>query len=231
MVVLHLVMSIRKLKVIFHRELIQNHRYDYANRMMREWGLHVLDYPPASTALVENENEFNVVSYYQAGKALIYIPTGTVYEDRGADTVCALSDLYAKPTGGMAYPFDLVFHGHKTTDSDPVAGDLPLHADIVSAVDSPNSVFIIRHFTDEDVWRYIEENKIPVHTDRYEKADGKWRNKADRTNNPDYIACCYACMSKKTGNNVYCPKFGATVSNIADKLRWAPPLDYSYLKR
>jgi 3'-phosphoadenosine 5'-phosphosulfate sulfotransferase (PAPS reductase)/FAD synthetase len=231
MVVLHLVMSIRKLKVIFHRELLQHHRHEYANRVMREWDLHVIDYPPASTAVVENDKEFNVVSYYQAGKGLIYLPTGTVYEDRGPDTVCALSDLYGKPTGGMAYPFDAVFHGHKTTDSDPVIGDVPLHADIASAVDAPSSVFVIRHFTDDDVWRYIEENNIPIHTDRYEKVDGKWRNKADRTNNPDYIACCYACMSKKTGNNVYCPKFGAVVSNISDRLRWAPETSLSYLKR
>jgi hypothetical protein len=231
MVVLHLVMGIRKLKVVFHRELIQHHRHEYANRMMREWDLHVIDYPASATALSENEKEMNVVSYYQAGANSIYLPSGLRHEDKGRDTVCALADIYGKPTGSINYPFDLVFHGHKTVDNDPVYGDIPLYADVAQGIDFPSSVFVIRNFTDEDVWRYIEENNIPIHTDRYEKAEGKWRNKADRTNNPDYIGCCYACMSKRTGNNVYCPKLGATVSNVSERLRWAPPISLSYLKR
>lgn len=230
-VVLHLVMSIRKLKVVFHREPFQHHKYDYANRVMRDWGLHIIDYPPSATALAEGDSELEVVNYYQTGTSTTYLPTGLRQDTSGKDLVCALSDIYLKPTGSINYPFDLVFHGHKSSDCDPILGEVRLYSDIATNVGAPSAAFPIRHFTDEDVWRYIEENGLPIHQERYEKVDGKWREREDKTHNPDYISCCYACMSKKTGNNVYCPKFGATVSNLSDRLIWAQPPNNSYLKR
>jgi 3'-phosphoadenosine 5'-phosphosulfate sulfotransferase (PAPS reductase)/FAD synthetase len=230
-VVLHLVMSIRRLKVIFHREPFQHHKYAYANRVMRDWDLHVIDFPPVATALSEGESELEVVNYYPNGNSTVYLPTGLRQDTTGPNLVCALSEIYLKPTGTINYPFDLVFHGHKSSDSDPIVGEIKLYADIANGVGHSSAAFPIRHFTDDDVWRYIEENGLPIHEERYEKVDGRWREKQDKTYNPDYISCCYACMSKKTGNNVYCPKFKATVSNVSDKLNWAPPLNYSYLKR
>ena len=110
-------------------------------------------------------------------------------------------------------------------------GDVPLFSDVAMNIGAPSAAFPIRHFTHADVWRYIEENNIPIHHERYEKRDGEWVEKDDKTNNPDYIGCCYACMSQNTGNSVHCPKWGLTVSNVSSQLRWAPKLEASYLKR
>lgn len=229
-VVLHLVRQFKKLKVIFHREAVQHHKYEYAHRIMRDWDLHVLDYPPSATALSEGNGHLDVVNYYQIGSKTCYLPTELHSEDRGPDTVCALTDIYGKMTGTVNYPFDLVFHGHKASDADPILGRVPFFADVVLNVDAPNAAYPIRHFTDEDVWRYIEENEIPIHHERYEKRDGKWGDSEDKNQHPHYVSCCYACMSKNTGNNVHCPKWGLTVSNVSSQLRWAPKLEASYLK-
>jgi 3'-phosphoadenosine 5'-phosphosulfate sulfotransferase (PAPS reductase)/FAD synthetase len=231
MVVLHLVNTFKRLKVIFHREPFQHHKYDYANRVMKEWDLHVIDYPPSSTAAAEVGSDMEVVNYYQIGARTVHLPTGLKHEDKGPDTLCALTEIYGKPTGTFNYPFDLVFHGHKSVDSDPIMGDVPLFSDVAMNIGAPSAAFPIRHFTHADVWRYIEENNIPIHHDRYEKRDGEWVEKDDKTNNPDYIGCCYACMSQNTGNSVHCPKWGLTVSNVSSQLRWAPKLEASYLKR
>lgn len=228
--VLHMVRSFKNLKVIFHREPFQHHKYEYANRLMKEWELHVIDYPPNGTAMAEGGSDVEVVNYYQVGTKTVYLPTGLRHEDKGAATLCALTEIYGKLTGSVNYPFDLVFHGHKASDNDPILGKVPFFADVALNSDAPNIAYPIRHFTDADVWRYIEENDIPIHHERYEKRDGEWVEKDDKTHNPDYIGCCYSCMSKNTGNNVHCPKWGLTVSNVSSQLRWAPKLEASYLK-
>lgn len=229
-VVLHLVRQFRKLKVIFHREAVQHHKYEYANRMMREWDLHVIDYPPSATAMSEGNGHLDLVNYYQIGGNTVYLPTELNYEERGTDTVCALSDLYGKPTGTINYPFDLIFHGHKASDHDPILGNVPIFADVAMNVGFPSAAYPIRYFTDEDVWRYIEENSIPIHHERYEKKEGKWGDTPDKSQHPHYVSCCYACMSKRSGNSVQCPKWGISVSNVSNQLRWAPKPEASYLK-
>jgi 3'-phosphoadenosine 5'-phosphosulfate sulfotransferase (PAPS reductase)/FAD synthetase len=229
--VLHLVRQHKKTKVVFHREPLQHHKYAYANRMMQEWDLHMVDFPPSGTAMNESEKETEVVNYYSIGRQTAYLPTGMRQTDAGKDTLCALNEIYGKPTGTFSYPFDYVFHGHKSVDSDPILGDVPLQADIAKNIGSASAAYPIRHFTNEDVWRYIEENNIPIHHERYEKIDGQWVERDDKTDNPDYISCCYSCMSKRTGNNVYCPKVGFYVSNVSSQLRWAPAMNLNYLNQ
>jgi len=229
-VVLHMVMAFRKLKVIFHRHQFQHHRYDYANKMMRKWDLHVVDYAPSGTAMSENEAETNVVSYYQVGQKPVYLPTGLIQDHNSKDTLCALDDLYGRPTGIFSYPFDLVFHGHKSVDVDPVLGAVPLFSDVAMNVGSVSAAYPIRHFTNDDVWRYIEENDIPINHAAYEMKSGKWTSREDKSSSPDYVSCCFSCISAKTGNSVYCPKLGCSVSNVSNQVRWANKPDLSYLK-
>lgn len=231
MVVLHLVRQFKNLKVIFHRESVQHHKYEYANKVMRDWNLHVIDYPPSATALSEGNGHMDVVNLYQVGSKTIYLPTELHHDDKEQDTVCALSDIYGKMTGTVNYPFDLVFHGHKSSDSDPILGSVPIFADVAFNSDAPNIAYPIRHFTDNDVWAYIEDNNIPIHHERYKKQDGVWGDSENKDAHPHYVSCCYSCMSKNTGNNVHCPKWGVTVSNVSSQLRWAPKLEASYLKR
>jgi len=228
--VLHMVRSRRKLKVVFHREPFQHHKYDYANKVIRDWDLHVIDYPPLHTSVQQNGDEVEIVNAYQAGNRYVYLPTG-LHPQTGTDhPLCALDDIYNKPTGTFNYPFDMAFHGHKSVDVDPVLGAMPLNSDIAQNIGSISAAFPIRHFTNADVWRYIEENNIPIHDTRYEKVDGEWREKADKTMNPDYINACYACMDRGAGPSVHCPKVGFSVSNISAQLRATQKPVLEYLK-
>ena len=229
-VVLHMVMQYKKLKVVFHRHPFQHHRYEYAHKVISEWDLHVIDYAPAGTAVSENENETNIVSYYQVGQKPVYLPTGLVQTDCGKNTLCALDEVYGRPTGTFNYPFDLVFHGHKSVDVDPVLGGVPLFTDVALNVGSVSAAYPIRHFTNEDVWSYIEDHDIPINHLAYERKEGKWVAKQDKSGSPDYLSCCFSCLSTKTGNNVHCPKWGRTVSNVSNQVRWANKPDLSYLR-
>lgn len=231
MVVLDMVMKRRRLKVIFHREPLQHHKYEFANRIIRDMDLHVIDYPPLGTTIREENGETEIVNHYQIGGSYVYLPTGLRPQSHGR-TICALEDIYNKPTGTFNYPFDVAFHGHKSSDVDPVLGAVPLKVDMSLNPISASAAFPIRHFTDEDVWRYIEENNVPVHHERYEKVDGQWREREDKTHNPDYINACYACMTKaatKTGAD--CPRFGCRVSGVYEQLRINQPPKMEYLNR
>lgn len=229
--VLHMVRKFADLPVVFHREPFQHHKYDYANRIIRDWDLHVVDYPPLGTTVSESDTELEIVNQYQAGNKYVYLPTGLRPPVPGQKVICALDKIYHKPTGTFNYPFDIAFHGHKSVDVDPILGGVPLNSDVAMNLGSISAAFPLRHFTNADVWRYIEENAIPVHESRYEKTADGWREREDKTDNPDYINACYACMSNKTGSSVPCPKFGCNVSNISSQLRQTIKPQLEYLKQ
>lgn len=230
MVVLDLVRKHRELPVIFHREAMQPHKYAFANRVIAELGLAVYDYPPLNTDAQESEGEFEILSYYQIGQRTCMVPTGIREPDSVGHFACGLNDIYLKPMGTFAYPWDLVFHGHKSSDRDPFYGDIPLRADVARNVDCASAAFPIRHFTDADVWEYIEANGLPIHHERYEKVDGAWREREDKTHNPDYITACVACMKRSAPAAVPCPRLnGRMVSNVSGQLRWAQKLNVPYM--
>jgi hypothetical protein len=189
-----------------------------------------VDYPPLGTTVSENGGEVEIVNQYQAGNKYVYLPTGLRPHVGPGKPLCALDKIYHKPTGTFNYPFDIAFHGHKSVDVDPILGAVPLNSDIALNEGSISAAFPLRHFDNADVWRYIEENGIPIHHGRYEKMPDGWRERADKADNPDYINACYSCMSEAAGPSVHCPKFGCTVSNIAGQLRRTVKPQLEYLK-
>lgn len=227
MVVLHLVRQVADLPVIFHREPFQHHKYAFASRVIKEWDLSIYDYLPVRTEVQEQDGEFEIVKHYQVGARTCSVPVG-IREPAGR-LICGLNDIYLCPKGSIAYPWDVVFHGHKSTDSDPIMGDVPLGADSVRALDYASVSFPIRHFTDADVWEYTERFGLPVHGERYEKTAGGWRERADKTDNPDYINACVACMSG--GAFVECPKLGHRVASVRNQLKWAEAAELHYLSK
>lgn len=231
MVMLHLVMQHVELPVIFHREAFQPRKYRFANKVIDDLGLTVYDYSPCHTAVQENGDEVEIVSYYQIGNQTSLVPTGIRKPNADEDYVCGLVDIYLKPLGTFAFPWDFVFHGHKSSDIDPIYGAIPINADFAHGLNYVSAAYPIRFFTDEDVWRYTEENNVPYHAERYEKVDGKWGEKEDKTLNPDYMAACTACMRKGGPNSVPCPKKnGLYVSNVSEQLRWADKINPVYMR-
>lgn len=232
MVVLDLVRQVNpSLPVIFHREPFQPHKYKFANDVILKLGLTVYDYPPIKTEVQESDSEIEILGYYQIGQKTCMLPTGIRAPESGESFVCGLQDIYNKPIGSFNYPWDLVFHGHKSTDVDPVYGEIPLTADVARNVGTASACFPIRHFTDHDIWEYHEAHGIPIHHDRYEKTESGWAEKSDKTFNPDYITACTACMSPKNGRAVSCPRLnGLMVSNVSAQLRWATKPQLTYME-
>lgn len=221
--VLHLVRQVApELPVIFHREPFEPHKYAYANRIIAEWDLTVYDFPPERTEVQEGGGELEVMNYYSLGGGkTCALPTGLRAPIDGEKFACALRDIYGKPTGTFEYPWDCVFHGHKSCDVDPVLGAVPLHADYALNLGCASAAFPLRHWTDADVWAYLEENQVPLHTERYIKfSNGAWRERSDKRHNPDYITACTACMRTDALRAVPCPKLGGRlVANVSSQLR------------
>lgn len=227
MVVLHMVLQHKNLPVIFHREPFQHHKYKFANSVIEDWELEVHDYLPAYAEVQQNSGEFEIVKHYQIGNRTCMVPVGI--RPPSHDKLCGLDKIYLSPKGSINYPWDLVFHGHKSTDTDPIYGDIPLGADTVCNLGHVSAAFPVRHFTDDDVWRYHDEFELPIHKERYERSGATWFEKEDKEHNPDYINACVACM---TGEGfVECPKLGHTVASIANQLQWAKKADLHYLAK
>jgi hypothetical protein len=231
MVVLHLVRSLGyRLPVIFHREPFLPRKYTFARKVIALWNLTVYDFPPLATAVQEKDGAMEIMNYYPAGARPCALPTGLCAPAPGERPLCALHDFYLKPTGTFNYPWDVVFHGHKSSDVDPIQGPVPLAADFARNLGTASVAFPLRHFTDEDVWAYHEQHGLPVHAERYEKTSAGWREREDKRQNPDYFPACWACMVKD-GPAVPCPRLdGALTANLSKQLRQAPRDELAYMK-
>ena len=234
LVALHLALQVRPgLPVIFHREPFFPDKYEYANEVIVAWNLTVYDFPPAKTALQQNAvGDLEIVNSYDCGGGKFCdLPTGVIGYGEGEHYLCALRDLVLKPRGRFDYPWDLVVHGHKSADVDPFHGPVPLAADIgLNLGGAATPVFPLRDWSDEDIWAYIEAEGLPIHHERYEKIDGQWRERPDKTLNPDYFPACTACL-RKGGGPVHCPRLDAEIPNVAAQLPWTEPRPTHYMKQ
>lgn len=233
MVALHLALSVRAdLPVICHREPFFPEKYRFANQVIEDWGLTVYDWPPAKTALqVNSAGDYEVVNSYDCGGGrFCELPTGIVEPQPGRPYLCGLRDLVLKPRGRFDYPWDLVVHGHKSADVDPFHGPVPLAADLgLNLGGAASPLFPLRDWSDSDVWDYHEAHGLPIHTDRYERApEGGWRERADKTLNPDYFPSCMACLARE-GGPVFCPRLGCEVPNMAAQVPWTAPAPTHYM--
>jgi 3'-phosphoadenosine 5'-phosphosulfate sulfotransferase (PAPS reductase)/FAD synthetase len=92
-------------------------------------------------------------------------------------------------------------------------GPVPLKYDQTHSADAGvNLVFPLRHWSDNDVWDYIEAERVPYDKSRYQdraELPDKWLN-------PDYVHACTACIDpREKARTVPCPKLGgALVRNL-----------------
>lgn len=225
-----------KFPVIFHREPFFPEKYEFANRVIKDWDLEVYDYPPSQTALMKRNGQMEVVNFYAFGggpnwqQHMTALPTGIVdpdYEKCGQRFLCGLKDLLLKPLGNFIYPWDAVLLGHKSTDVDPLRGPMPLHVDIKQTPDSPDALFPLRTWSDADVWEYAEQEQLPIHTDRYQK-NGAWHERADKSLNPDYFPVCMRCIDRDQPTEVICPKTGLQINNVSAQVRYIDEREVDY---
>jgi hypothetical protein len=221
-VLLHLIRSLgHKLPVVFYREPFSPKKYEYADKIIRDWDLTVYDYPPFAVGFFTKNGIAHTINYQNLlGLKNMARMTGLVAPKDGEDYLCALEDLIERPLANYLFPWDVSFHGHKGSDIDPVTGPIPLKVDLLNVPGSTDMAYPLRHWSDSDVWEYIEENKIPINEGRYEKIEGQWGDVKDKALNSDYFSACWKCVDRSEASTVWCPKKKAEIPNVGMKIHY-----------
>jgi len=207
-----------KLPIVFFKEPFFPKKYEFAFRQISDNEYVVYDYPPTLTTVAKNNGVTEIINHYQAGNNTMYVPTG-IRECREGTFLCGLKDLYLKPSGTFAFPWDLAFVGHKSSDIDPILGPVPILNDIKLNVGACSLSYPLRHFTDIDIWDYHLFYDVPYNDKRYNK-NNHYKEFEDITYNNDYHPACTRCMNPVEADVVDCPMFGLKVTNVSKQLRW-----------
>lgn len=215
-----------KLPVIQWREPRFRTRYAHSDRLAAEWDLEMYDWAPSGYLLTDGfdietgKPRFDFIKLYQIaanGKTLA-LCLGTEEpkpeELSSGRYLCGLEALN-RPTGTFNFPWDAAFHGQKSADVDLIKGQVPLAVDALVQPDVPTQFYPMRHWSDADVWNYLEAEGVPNDDTRYEKADGEWRHKTDKSANSDYYPTCWNCINRHLADTVYCPKYSCETNNIS----------------
>jgi len=222
-----------KIPLIFFREQWQPHKYAFQNRIIEDWGLEVYTWHPAISDFQQTDDEFEVQNRYYFNNTDMTCPTGITPMEDGQPWACAL-DIYNRPkNAGLIANWDVMFVGHKHCDTDIVyGGDAGTRVDVRINPGQCNAYFPMKDWTHDDVFQYCEENNVPIQLDRYEKVDGKWGEKKDRSQNCDYVHACTACIDRRESapKFVHCPKLNCTIENVASRVQWADQTIPTYMK-
>lgn len=213
-----------KLPCVQWREPWFRDRYELADELIRAWDLDVYDYAPSRMALTDGttpdgSHQVDFIKYQQWGSqtACMVVVTGQEPVE-GKPWRCGL-DALSRPLGTFAWPWDACFHGQKSADVDPIKGLSPLAMDVRRTPDAPTQLFLVREWSDADIWEYLEREGVPNDETRYAKdSGGRWHHMADKSRNADFPHICTACMSRKAPASVWCPKVQAQVNNISAHL-------------
>jgi 3'-phosphoadenosine 5'-phosphosulfate sulfotransferase (PAPS reductase)/FAD synthetase len=215
MVMLHLIRSMGlNLPVIYNHIPYFPVKQAFANKVIEEWGLVVHRFPPFKTEVVMEP--FDIINRYSLpDDNTLVMPVGVTPPIEGEPFLCGLMDLLGTLKSVVAYPWNVALIGHKSSDSDPLFGDMPLVANSCRLSPNMTAVFPIGDFTDADIWEYTERFNVPYNDKRYDRASG-YKEFADTTHNSDYYPACTKCM--QAGPEIVdCPKYGQ-VPNISSVL-------------
>lgn len=234
MVLLHIMLSLKKkLPVIFFKEPWQPSKYAFQNKIISEYELEVYTWHPYLSQFQQTDDEFEVQNFYGINTTIVTCPTGITAPEEGKPWVCAIDILNRPKQQNIQAAWDMIWIGHKGCDSDPIyGGDAGTRINSRFGNGWMNLMFPLKEWTHEDIWEYIEQNDVPWDKDRYEKADGCYREKKDRSMNVDYVHACTSCIDKRPTAKkiVYCPKFKGMVENASSRYPWADQKTPSYMK-
>jgi len=227
MVLLHLIREVLPLNrmsthaypvpIIYHRHPWFAMKNMFADSVIRSWALEVHDYPPLVCGVKFKKDRLELVARYRFGEdGAMDLPMNTEEPISRRDFVCGLNDWILRPKMElMTFPWQNVFIGHKSADIDLFDGRVPLHCDNTT-IGKAELVFPLRHWSDDDVWDYIEAEHVPYDMRRYKdraEIEDKWLN-------PDYLHACTRCIDprNKAEQEVDCPKTGGKVPNIGQQV-------------
>jgi hypothetical protein len=198
--------------VIYHRDPWFPHKHKFAEDVARSWGMRLHDFPPVAAGVKVKPGRLELVARYNCAGDGIDIPKNVCHPDEypRREYICGLQDWLLRPkVGDMFYPWDMVFIGHKSSDVDQFEGPVPLRV-AETRCGQARVVFPLRDWTDEDVWDYIERERLPVQRTRYNSR----AELADKWHNNDYTHACTACIDPRVKvETVWCPKLRRQVPN------------------
>lgn len=229
MVMLHLLLQAgHKFPVVCWREPWMPWKQAFTNRIISEWGLEVWDYAPSAVALCKGKDRIDVMNHYSMGPmakppVFMILARGTERPEEGLPWLCGRDTFLSRPLGSFDFPWDCMFHGHKSSDVDPCSGAVPLQVDFLQRPGAAAAVYPLRDWTDEDVFAYIEEHGVPYDRTRYARSDKGWEVLPDKRNNPDYYHACFACCERGGPDFVTCPKTNLQINNISEHIAWVEP--------
>jgi hypothetical protein len=207
-------------------------KWAFQNRLAAEWGLTIHDALPISAALCHGKGRVDVMESYSIGSQALVIARGTETHEEGRPYVCGREWLERPKAAKVEFPWDLLLCGHKSDDSDPLSGPIPLNLDLLEIDGSASISYPLRDWTDEDVSSYLVSSEIPWDEGRYDLIDGVLVTKADKHLNSDYYHACLRCLDHREDDYVACPKRnGAIIANVSEKVALhEPSFDYCNLR-
>ena len=226
MVLLHILRQLTPpMPVICWREPWLPYKQRFANKIIDDWNLNVWDWHPASVSLVKGNGRIDVLNAYQMGLqgATLTLARGIEKGSKEERPLCGRDTFMSRPVAPFVPPWDVCFHGHKSCDIDACSGPVPLEVDIMDTPGMMACVFPLRHWTDEEVFEYIEDEEVPYDKKRYAKVGGEWQVLPYQRENPDYYPACMRCLDPDEGAFVHCPKYNRQINNVSDRVKWQEP--------
>jgi hypothetical protein len=180
--------------------------------ILQEWHLTVHQLMPAERGMYEDGHHVNLVARYILGpNTILDIPRDVDYDQAGerGRFLCGRDQwMHGQPCAVHRIPCDALVIGHKSADTDPVLGRIPLLENEVMSPDGIVTYFPLRDWTDAEVWDMTRRWGVPYDTERYDHPE-------DKSRNPDWIHACVECLRQDAGPAVSCPRFG-TVPKVPE---------------
>jgi hypothetical protein len=233
-----------RLPIVYHRNHWFPEKNAFADEVIQLWQLEAHDWPPSEcgikvhdtihgepgTAGTTPAGVIQTVSRYQIGPDIgMDVPNGILEPIDGEPFLCGVIDILERPKGTFFHPWDLYLSGHKSCDEDIFEGPCPLRTDFQPIDNGPATAFPLRHWSNDDVWDYLERFDVPIQRNRYDVANRcEW---PDKRYNNDYVEACTRCIDPRQPAIVYCPKWNRAIPNVSGRVKNLEQRDLAYLDR
>ncbi|CAB4136129.1 Phosphoadenosine phosphosulphate reductase [uncultured Caudovirales phage] len=195
-------------------------KYAFHHVAQETYGMIVHDWVPESIALTHGKNRIDVCEKYNIGDGDLRVMRGTEPMEAGKPWVCGMEWLN-RPKAKVVSDFDVLLCGHKSSDEDPLTGQVPLEVHKKFIGPTTEMWFPLREWNDKDISAYIRQNNVMFDRNRY---DDNVVSKPDKHLNSDYVHACFNCVDKRLGKFVHCPKNGIQVENLHEHVLHEQPV-------
>ena len=220
-VLLDLARRIRpEIEVIHFKLPFLPQKYAFHHAAQEAYGMIVHDWIPESIALTHGNNRIDVCEKYSIGSGDLRVMRGTEPMEAGKPWVCGMEWLN-RPKAKVVSDFDVLLCGHKSSDEDPLTGQIPLEVHKKMIGPTTEMWFPLREWNDKDISVYIKHNDVMFDRNRY---DDNVVSRPDKHLNSDYVHACFNCVDKRLGKFVHCPKNDIQVENVHEHVLHEQPV-------